>query len=171
MPGLKVCYCRDHSLQRCFHMRSWWDVNTDSQDLRKLPSNLCHLLYRCKKFMMESLTFQKSNLAAETTEVYMNSSFPPPANNNRPVYWPYTFISLSIIVQVGSLPLNIYVLWLIVKNQRNGTASEFFSINLCYQPSLVSVLCLCGAICGSDPSCYFLKIQTTEISHYMCLKL
>ncbi|XP_046731182.1 uncharacterized protein LOC124402280 isoform X4 [Silurus meridionalis] len=60
MPGLKVCYCRDHSLQRCFHMRSWWDVNTDSQDLRKLPSNLCHLLYRCKKFMMESLTFQKS---------------------------------------------------------------------------------------------------------------
>ncbi|XP_046731174.1 uncharacterized protein LOC124402280 isoform X3 [Silurus meridionalis] len=139
MPGLKVCYCRDHSLQRCFHMRSWWDVNTDSQDLRKLPSNLCHLLYRCKKFMMESLTFQKSNLAAETTEVYMNSSFPPPANNNRPVYWPYTFISLSIIVQ--------------------------------YQPSLVSVLCLCGAICGSDPSCYFLKIQTTEISHYMCLKL
>ncbi|XP_058242448.1 G-protein coupled receptor 4-like [Hemibagrus wyckioides] len=100
--------------------------------------------------MMEGVTLQKSDLVTQTIESVMNSSFFLPNYDIAPVSVLCAFIGLSTIVLLVALPLNVYVLRLILIGTSNGVASEFFSLNLCVceiiiclssVPSVFNVIC------------------------------
>lgn len=106
-------------------------------------------LYLTSVFIYVLYVILLSNSVAHTTEMFMNSSFFLPADGKIPVSVFNVLIGLNIIVLAVCLPLNIYVLRLIVTGG-NGVASEFFSFNLsvceiiiCFTavPSFINITC------------------------------